>query len=56
MPDNRTAGVSTTSLPQVIAFSKLDLIILFNSSIAGNHRIKFGAGKILFLGTIQVDT
>jgi hypothetical protein len=52
--DNRTAGVSITSLLQVIALSKLDPIILVNSSIAGNHRIKFRAGEVLFLRTIQV--
>jgi hypothetical protein len=54
--DNRAAGISITGLPQVIILSKLDLIILVNSSIAGNHRIKFGAGEVLFLGAIQVDT
>jgi hypothetical protein len=56
MPDNRTAGVSITGLPQVTALSKLDLIILVNSSIAGNYQIKFGARKVLSLGTIQIDT
>jgi hypothetical protein len=35
--DNRTAGISITSLPQVIALNKLDPIILVNSSIAGNY-------------------
>jgi hypothetical protein len=50
--DNRTAGVFTTSLPQVIILSKLDLIILVDSSIAGNYRIKFRAGKVLSLRTI----
>jgi hypothetical protein len=56
MPDNRTAGVSIAGLPQVIILSKLDPIILVNSSIAGNHRIKFRTKKVLFLRTIQVDT
>jgi hypothetical protein len=56
MPDNGAAEVSTVSLPQVIALSKLDPIILVNSFTAGNHQIKFGAGKVLFLGTIQVNT
>jgi hypothetical protein len=37
IPNNRAAGVSTTSLSQVIILSKLDLIILVNSSIAGNY-------------------
>jgi hypothetical protein len=35
--DNRTTGVFITSLPQVIILSKLDLIILVNSSIIGNY-------------------
>jgi hypothetical protein len=54
--DNRTAGISTTSLPQVITLSKLDLIISINNSITRNYRIKFRARKVLFLGTIQVNT
>jgi hypothetical protein len=56
MLDNRAAGVSITGLPQVIALSKLDLIILVNSFIIGNYWIKFGAGEVLFLGIIQVNT
>jgi hypothetical protein len=56
MPDNRTTGVSITSLPQVIALNKLDLIILVDSSIARNYWIKFRAGEVLFLRIIQVDT
>jgi hypothetical protein len=55
MLDNRTAGVSTASLSQVIILNKLDLIILVDSFIARNHRIKFGAGEVLFLGIIQID-
>jgi hypothetical protein len=54
--DNRTAGVSIVSLSQVIILNKLDLIILINSSITGNHWIKFRIRKTLFLGIIQVDT
>jgi hypothetical protein len=50
--DNKTAGVSTTSLPQVIVLNKLDPTILVDSSTAGNYRIKFGAGKVLSFGTI----
>jgi hypothetical protein len=53
--DNRAAGVSIASLPQVIILSKLDLIILVDSFITGNYWIKFGARKVLSLGTIQVD-
>jgi hypothetical protein len=55
MPNNRAVGVSITSLSQVIILNKLDLIILVDSSIIRNHRIKFGAGEILFFRTIQVD-
>jgi hypothetical protein len=41
IPDNKTTGVFITSLPQVIILSKLDPIILINSSIIRNYRIKF---------------
>jgi hypothetical protein len=37
MLDNGAAGVSIASLPQVTALSKLDPIILVDSSIAGNY-------------------
>jgi hypothetical protein len=50
--DNKAAGISTTSLPQVIILNKLDPIILVNSSIAGNYRIKFRAKEVLFLRII----
>jgi hypothetical protein len=56
IPDNKAAGISIVSLPQVTILSKLDPIILVNSSIIGNYRIKFRAGEALSLGTIQVDT
>jgi hypothetical protein len=56
MLDNKTVGLSIAGLFQVIALSKLDPTILVNYFIARNHRIKFSAGKALFLGTIQVDT
>jgi hypothetical protein len=56
IPDNRTAGISITSLPQVIILSKLDLIILVNSFIARNYRIKFRTREVLFLRIIQVNT
>jgi hypothetical protein len=52
IPDNRAAGVSTASLPQVTVLSKLDPTILVDSSTAGNYRIKFGAGEALSLRTI----
>jgi hypothetical protein len=56
MPDNRAAGVFIISLSQVTALSKLDPTILVNSFIAGNYRIKFRIGKVLFLRIIQVNT
>jgi hypothetical protein len=55
MLDNRAAGISIASLSQVTILSKLDPIILVDSFTAGNHWIKFGAGEVLFLRTIQVD-
>jgi hypothetical protein len=54
--DNKTVGVFITGLPQVTALSKLDLIILVNSSIIGNYWIKFRAREVLFLGIIQINT
>jgi hypothetical protein len=54
MPDNRAAGVSITRKPQVIAFQKLDLIILINIFIIRNHKIRFGKKKVMFISTIQV--
>jgi hypothetical protein len=54
--DNKAAGISTVSLPQVTALSKLDPIILVDSFITRNYRIKFRTRKALFLGIIQVDT
>jgi hypothetical protein len=56
MLDNKTAGVFTAGLPQVIILSKLDLTILVNYFITRNYRIKFSIRKALSLGTIQVDT
>jgi hypothetical protein len=47
MPDNRAAGVSTASLPQVTALSKLDPTISVNCFTARNYQIKFGAGEAL---------
>jgi hypothetical protein len=54
--DNRTAGVFTTSLSQVIVLNKLDLTILVDSFITRNYWIKFGVGEILSFGIIQIDT
>jgi hypothetical protein len=54
--DNRAAGVFTTRKPQIIAFQKLDLIVLINTFIAGNYKIRFGKRKVVFIGTIQIST
>jgi hypothetical protein len=56
MLNNKTIRVSITSLSQVIILNKLDLIILVDSFIIRNYWIKFGAGEVLFLGIIQIDT
>jgi hypothetical protein len=52
MLDSGAAGVSTTRKPQVIAFQKLDPTILIDISIAGNHKICFGKGEVVFIGII----
>jgi hypothetical protein len=56
IPDSGAAGVSTTRKPQVVAFQKLDPIISIDTSIAGNHKIRFGKGEAVSIGTIQVGT
>jgi hypothetical protein len=53
--DNRAAGVSTIRKPQVIAFQKLDPIISIDTSIAGNHKIRFRKGKAIFINIIQIS-
>jgi hypothetical protein len=53
--DSGAAGVSTTRKPQVIAFQKLDPIVSIDISITGNHKIRFGKGKVVFISTIQVS-
>jgi hypothetical protein len=56
MPDSRTAGVSIARKPQVVAFQKLDPIVLINISITRNHKIRFGKEEAISIGTIQVST
>jgi hypothetical protein len=56
MLDNKTAGVSIASLPQVIILSKLDPTILVASFTTGNYQIKFRIKEVLSLGIIQIDT
>jgi hypothetical protein len=54
--DNKTARIFIAGLLQVIALSKLDLIILVNYFTARNYWIKFSIRKTLSLRTIQVNT
>jgi hypothetical protein len=56
MLDSGAAGVSIARKPQVIAFQKLDLIVSIDISIAGNHKIRFGKGEVMFISIIQVST
>jgi hypothetical protein len=56
MPDSGAAGVSTARKPQVVALQKLDPIVLIDTSIIGNHKICFGKGEAMSIGTIQVST
>jgi hypothetical protein len=55
MPDSRAAGISITRKPQVVTFQKLDPIVSINISIVGNHKIRFGKGEAVSIGTIQVN-
>jgi hypothetical protein len=55
IPDNGTAGVFITRKPQVVAFQKLDLIILINTFITRNHKICFGKKKVISISIIQVS-
>jgi hypothetical protein len=50
--DNGAAGVFIVRKPQVIAFQKLDLIVLINTFIIRNHKICFGKGKVIFISII----
>jgi hypothetical protein len=47
-------GVSTIGKPQVIIFQKLESTSSIDISTAENHKIKFGAGKAVLLGTIEI--
>jgi hypothetical protein len=54
--DNGAVRVFITRKPQVIAFQKLDPIVLINTSTTRNHKICFGKKKAISIGTIQVST
>jgi hypothetical protein len=56
MLDSGAASISTARKPQVIAFQRLEPTSSIDTSIAGNHKIKFGAGKAVLLGTIEIAT
>jgi hypothetical protein len=55
MLDSETTGVFIVGKPQVIALQKLDLTISINTSITRNHKIRFGKGEAMSIGTIQVS-
>jgi hypothetical protein len=56
MLDNRAAGVSIARKPQVVVFQKLNLIVLIDTFIVGNHKICFRKKEAVSIGTIQVST
>jgi hypothetical protein len=54
--DSRAAGVFITRKPQVVAFQKLDPIILINIFITRNYKIRFGKKEVISISIIQVST
>jgi hypothetical protein len=56
MSDSRAAGVSMAGQPQFTALQKLDPSLQINMITAGQHNIRFGKGKALSQGTIDVVT
>jgi len=56
MPDTGAAGVSTAGEPQVQALQQLDSSVQIDQSTAGQHKIRFGKGTAISLGTVQVQT
>jgi hypothetical protein len=56
MPNSEAAGVSTAGQPQFTALQKLDPSLQINAITAGQHNIRFGKGKALSQGTIDVTT
>jgi hypothetical protein len=56
IPDSGAAGVSIARKPQVVVFQKLDPIVSIDISITRNHKIRFGKGKAISIGIIQVST
>jgi hypothetical protein len=54
--DTGAAGVSTAGLPQVTALQRILPDVALNISTAGQHKIRFGKGEDLSLGTIDVPT
>jgi hypothetical protein len=56
MPDTGAAGVSTVGEPQVRALQQLDSSVQIDQSTVGQHKIRFGKGTAISLGTIRVQT
>ena len=56
MPDTGAAGVSTAGELQSIALQQLDPSIHLDTSTAGQHRIRFGKGEAVSIGTLRVPT
>jgi hypothetical protein len=56
MPDTGAAGVSTAGEPQVRALQQLDNSVRIDQSTAGQHKIRFGKGTAISLGTVDVKT
>jgi hypothetical protein len=56
MPDTGASGVSTAGQSQSTALQQLDPSIQLDTSTAGQHRIRFGKGEAVSIGTLQVPT
>jgi hypothetical protein len=56
MPDTGASGVSTGGELQFYALQAQDRSISLDKSTAGQHRIRFGKGEAVSLGTTRIDT
>jgi hypothetical protein len=56
MPDTGASGVSTAGEHQFRALQALDPSIILDESTAGQHKIRFGKGDAISLGTTRVNT
>jgi hypothetical protein len=55
MPDTGAAGISTAGISQVQALQQIKNVTI-DTSTAGQHKVRFGAGEALSIGTVIVDT